>query len=164
IAHGVVDWQLVAANRATIPYIAAHHRAMQLYSDGNLHEALVEWRAHPTAVVNSRELVMLAESFADEGNAAAEPYIESLRKREPAAAGRARWRYRQHRLDDSVAALRRALIAMRRDPWENVETMGRALDLARSLAVVRAYAPGLIDAMSQPFAAGQWEDVRRWYL
>ncbi len=176
IAHGAVDWTLVAANRATIAYLKKssvgsddereRHRATTEYADGHLHEALAIWHARPWTPVNSAELVMLAECFADEGNEAALPYLAQLRRWEPADADfiLARLRVREHRVSEAAAALRQAFLTMRHDPWETSDTMGRSLDIARNLSGVRTFAPMLLDSLSQPFAAGQWEDVRRWYL
>jgi spermidine synthase len=177
IARGSVDWKLVNANRATIPYLKtlpgqssdedqARHRAALHYSDRRLAQALAEWRAHSWPPVNTRELMMLAESLAEAGSGSAAAYAEQLRPYGPADADfvLARLRYRQQRIPEAAAALQRAFLTMRQHPWETVDAMGRALDLARNLARTRQLAPPLIDALSKPFAAGQWEDVRVWYL
>jgi hypothetical protein len=177
IARGSVAWELVAANRATIPYVRSlpfgstdeeksRHRAALLYADGHLAEALAEWRSHPWTPVNSAELTMIAECLADAGSDDAAVYAEQLRRWEPADADfvLGRMRYRQNRPSEATAALRKAFLTMRTDPWETPDTMGRSLDLARNLNGVRAFAPLLIGSLSRPFAAGQWEDARRWYL
>jgi hypothetical protein len=172
-----VAWNLVGINRASIPYLKnlpagttneeqAHHRAALAFDEGHLSQALAEWRSHTWPPVNSGELTMLAESLADAGSEAAAPYAEQLRRWEPADADFVigRLRLRQNRLSEAATALQRGLLTMRHDPWETSDTMGRALDDARHLSTQRAFSPMFIDAFSKPFAAGQWEDVRRWYL
>jgi spermidine synthase/MFS family permease len=176
VARGAVAWNLVASNRATTPYIKtlppgtteedlARHRAALHYSEGRLTQALAEWRAHTWPPVNTAELVMLAESLADGGSDAALAYAEQLRPFQPADADFviARLRYRQGRFDLSAAALQKAFATMQRNPWETVDAMGRSLDVARNLARIRQLTPAVIESLSHPFAAGQWEDVRKWY-
>ena len=177
IARGAIDWSLVTANRATISYLKdlpggtsdgdlARHRAALRYAEGHLPEALAEWRAHPWPPANTAELMMLAESLADAGSESGAAYAEQLRPFQPADADfvLARLRYRQHRIPESAAALRRGFLTMRHHPWETVDAMGRSLDVARNLMRSRELAPAMIDSLSQPFAAGQWEDIRVWYL
>ena len=110
--------------------------------------------------------MMLAESLADAGSESAAAYAEQLRPFAPADADfvLARLRYRQQRIPECASALRRALLTMRRNPWETVDALGRTLDVARNLTRDRRLVPAIIDALSQPYAAGQWEDIRRWYL
>ena len=177
ISKGAVDWNQAGANRATISYLKAlppgasdeelaRHRLIRLYGDGELVQVLGDWRAHPRPPVNTAELMMIAESLADAGSESAAAYAEQLRPFEPADADfvLARLRFRQHRIPESAAALRRAFLTMRTHPWETVDAMGRSLDVARNLTRDRKLVPAIIDALSQPFAAGQWEDIRRWYL
>jgi hypothetical protein len=174
---GSVVWDNVTANRASTSYVIAfaprptdtdiaRHRAAVTYDMGNLTATLAEWRAHSWPPANSDELMMIADSLADGGSEVAATYAEQLRAWEPVDADLvlARLRWRQSRLDEAVTVLHRAFIAARRDPWMTSDAMGRALDLAVQLAATHKYTPMLIDALSQPFAAGQWEDARRWYL
>jgi hypothetical protein len=110
--------------------------------------------------------MMLAESNADAGVETAAAYAEQLRAAEPTDADLVlgRLRFQQHRPADAAAMLERALLNARHDPWATIDAMGRSLDLVRALATVRALSPALTDALARPFAAGLWEDARRWYL
>jgi hypothetical protein len=136
------------------------------YFEGRLPGALAAWRVHPMPPVNSGELMMLAESTADAGIESAAMYAERLRAAEPTDADLVlgRLRFQQHRPADAAAMLERSLRNARHDPWATMDAMGRSLDLVRALATVRALSPALTDSLSQPFAAGLWDDARRWYL
>jgi len=77
-----------------------------------------------------------------------------------------RLRLRQGRLPEAAALLERALLRYRTHPWPTVGLMERALESATSIASVdptKQLPRRLFDAMAQPFAAGQWEDSRRYY-
>jgi hypothetical protein len=76
----------------------------------------------------------------------------------------ARARCRQRRFPEAAEALHRGFVAARRNPWGTNEVMGRSLDIARDLSAMRTYEPMMADALAKPFAAGQWDDVRRFYL
>jgi spermidine synthase len=177
IAQGTVAWNDVVSNRATTPYMSAisqqpgqqdlaRHRAAIAYDNGNLAAVLAEWRSHPWPLVNSGELVMLADSLADSGSEAAAAYAEQLWRWEPVDADLVlcRLRFHQQRYDEAAALLHRAFVAARSNPWPTVTLFGRTTDIATQLSKTHKYTPMLIDAFSQPFAAGQWKDVRLWYL
>jgi hypothetical protein len=134
--------------------------------EGRLPGVLAAWRLHPMPPVNSGELMMLAESFADAGNESAVTYAEQLRHAEPTDADLVlgRLRFQQHRPAEAAVMLERALRNARHDPWATMDAMGRSLDLVRALATVRALSPALTESLAQPFAAGLWNDARRWYL
>lgn len=174
--RGQVLWNIVAANRATIPYLNAldahpsdedfaRHRSAIAYDGGNLSNALGEWRARPWRPVNSRELLMIAESLAEGASDSAAAYAEQLRVWEPVDADLvlARMQLRKGNTNEAAALLHRAYVTARRDPWANVNAFGRSLDLAMTIGKTHPHTALMIDALSQPFAAGQWEDVRRWY-
>ena len=112
--------------------------------------------------VNSGEAALVAEALADAGDQRAEPLVKQLSTTE-ADAILAKLRYRQSRLNESAALLRQAFLACRRDAWPSQDLIGRSLDLASNLAHMRAYAGPLYDALEQPFAAGQWNDIRKYY-
>jgi spermidine synthase len=172
--RGTFDWNVWASNRATIPYInalaqsptpadQARHRAAVQYENGALAQALAEWRAHTWPPVNTRELVMLAESLADGGSNAAVAYAEQLRPWEPtdADAVLARLQIRQQKVDQAATSLERVFVNSRRDPWPTVALIGRSLDLATGLSKNHAYSQRMFRALEKPFAAGQWEDMRK---
>jgi spermidine synthase len=163
-----IDWQRFAAERATIPWLSdggVRHKAAADYDDGHLVDVVNAWRAHRWTPVNSGELVELGESFADAGDDLATTFAEQLRPLRPidADAIEARLQFRRGNHAASAALLRRAFTASRRDPWPSVDLAGRALDIATILANQRAYAAPMFQALAQPFAAGQWNDVRRQY-
>ncbi|HUJ15154.1 MAG TPA: fused MFS/spermidine synthase [Thermoanaerobaculia bacterium] len=174
-AHGVFNWQAWAANRASLSYVdelvsppseddRARHRVAVAFDNGELAQVAAEWRAHPFPAANSNELLAIAESLADSGSEAAAAYAEQLRAWEPidADAVLARLRYRERRLDEATALLERVFAACRNDPWAAVDTIGRSLDLAVTIANTHAYAARLFHALDVPFAAGQWEDARKY--
>jgi spermidine synthase len=173
LLRGSVDWNVVNAHRASITYvnqvpdnpspeIQARHRAAMAFDDGNLTGVVNEWRAHPFPPLNTGELTMIAEALAEAGSGSAEGYANQLRPWRPADADFivARMCFRQHRLAESAGALVRAFVAARRTPWTTQRTMERGLGLAMQVANTRAYAAPLFNAMSMPFAGGQWNDLR----
>lgn len=176
LVRGGIDWKAWAANRATIPSVnaltaspsaedQARHRAALHYEKDALGQALAEWRAHSWPPVNTGELVMLAESLADAGSEVAAAYAEQLRpwQATDADAVLALLRLRQGKPDAAAALLERVFIRCRTDPWPTVDVIGRSLDLALNLSKTHAYAVRMFNALEKPFAAGQWEDTRRFY-
>jgi hypothetical protein len=58
----------------------------------------------------------------------------------------------------------RAFDEYRRDPWADTTTMGRLFDAAGAISHRNhAMAVAAYKAFDQPFAAGQWDDARRYY-
>jgi len=108
----------------------------------------------------------LAETLAGSIDEQGLPYIESLRHVQPIEgdALMARLQEAQSRPAEAAAYLQRALVAYRTNPWPSPSLMGRALDSTPFVVRAdRATAPILYDALSSPFAAGQWNDARRVY-
>jgi spermidine synthase len=172
--RGTIDWSVWASNRATISHInaltasstaedQARHRATSHYDKGELAQALAEWRAHSWPPVNTSELVMLGESLADAGSGAAAGYAEQLRpwQATDADAVLARLQFRQGKIDQSAAMLERVFLRSRTDPWPTVDVIGRSLDLALIVGRNHAYATRMFQALEKPFAAGQWEETRK---
>ncbi len=174
--RGSFNWNAWAANRAAVPYVnavvqsasaedQARHRAAAQYNKGTLGTVVTEWRTHPWPPVNSDELVMLAESLADSSSDAAGAYAEQLRPWEPtdADAVLARLRFRQGKIDEAAALLERVFMSCRVDAWPTTDLMGRSFELALSVAKSHAYSGRMLRALDKPFAAGQWEDNRKFY-
>jgi hypothetical protein len=161
-----VDWNRVADERATIPWVNSagpRHQAALDYENGHLMDVVNAWRAAPWSPVNSGELVELGESLADAGDDAAAAFAEQLRPLRPidADAIEARLQFRRNHHAASAALLQRVFVAARHEPWASVDLLGRSLDVAVILSKQRPYAAPLFRALEQPFAAGQWNDVRR---
>jgi spermidine synthase/MFS family permease len=161
-----IDWNRFDAERATISWLNApgeRHKAAVDYENGHLWDVVNAWRLHPWMPVNSGELAVLGESLADAGDNLAIVFAEQLRPLRPidADAIEARLQFRRNNHAASSALLQRAFAGMRHNPWPTVDLAGRSLDIAVLLAQQRAYAAPLFHALDQPFAAGQWNDVRR---
>ncbi|HLJ73073.1 MAG TPA: fused MFS/spermidine synthase, partial [Thermoanaerobaculia bacterium] len=170
MTRGAFDWNAWAANRASISYVDAlvapqrsedrvHHESAEAYSSGQLSNVNTE----SIQPANSGDLVMIGEALADSGNEAAADYAHQLRAYEPtdADAVLARLRYQQKKFDEAASLLESTFITSRRDPWANVDTIGRSLDLAVALSNQHHYAARMLHALDRTFAAGQWEDARR---
>ncbi|HYS53763.1 MAG TPA: fused MFS/spermidine synthase [Thermoanaerobaculia bacterium] len=173
---GSIDWDVWASNRATIHHInvlakvsaeidQARHRAVVEYHNGNLARVLAEWRAHSWPPVNSGELMMLAESLADGGSGAAAAYADQLRPWQATDADMvlARLQFRQGKIDQAAASLERVFLRSRTDPWPTSAAFDRSLDLAVLIAKNHLYAQRMFRALEKPFAAGQWNDTRKFF-
>jgi hypothetical protein len=161
-----IDWDRFYAERAAISWLNApgeHHKAAVDYENGRLWDVVNAWRLERWAPVNSGELALLGESLADAGDSQAMVFAEQLRPLRPidADAIEARLQFRRNNHAASSALLQRAFVGMRHNPWPTVDLAGRSLDIAVLLAQQHAYAAPLFQALEQPFAAGQWNDVRR---
>ena len=174
---GPVDWKAVELNKWIEPALRLplgerdqavidRYEFTRLYEEENLSGALLRWRIRSWEPLNSMEVSRLAEVFAEEGDEAAVPLAERLRVLQPteSEAILARLRLKQRRHAESADHLERAFIRYRSDAWPTVVAMGRALSTAVSLAQEdRALGERIYNAMSRPFAAGQWENSRRLY-
>ncbi|PYQ51662.1 MAG: spermidine synthase, partial [Acidobacteria bacterium] len=173
---GAPDWNAWASNRATIHHInglpkgstaidQARHRAAVEYENANLSRVLAEWRAHSWPPVNTGELIMVAESLADGDSGAAEAYAEQLRPWQPtdADAVLARLQFRLGKIDQAAASLERVFVRSRTDPWATPGAVSRSLDLSLLIAKNHLYASRMFHALEKPFAAGQWNDTRKFF-
>ena len=174
VVHGAINWETWAANRASIPYLdalvtpaspddRARHATAEAFDKGELGQAAAEWRGHSFPPVNTYELLTIAEALADTGSEAAAAYAEQLRPWEPtdADAVLARLRFREGKPDEALALLERVFIGSRTDAWASVDTIGRSLDLAMTIGTKQSYAVRLYQSLEKPFAAGQWEEARK---
>ena len=177
VVRGSVDWSAVGANRSSIEWVNAvpanpsqddlsRHRVATKYRESSLTGVWAEWHTRRWQPVNSGELAIVGEAVADTGSEDAVALAERLRPWQPVEADAilARLRMRQGRVADAVPLLERAFMGCRRDPWPTVDLIGRALDLALNAAREHRYAIPLFNALSRPFAAGQWNDIRQFYL
>ena len=168
--QGVVDWARVDDERLSMfsvydeslpadarasPEARRRPTAHLLYLTGRRREAAREFLAQPRAPSGPFEHALVAEGLADDGDVAALPHIEAVALEHPIEAEvvRARLFLRQARYEDAMAALERALVAYRSDPWPAPRIMGGALDLAEELAHVRPeMAPRVFAALDAPFS------------
>jgi len=169
-----------------------HHEFIKAWDDANLVEARSHWRAKSPLVpsgktadpwrsawlnittatnasepANSYELAAVADALSDGGDSDAERYAESLRRFNAieADATIARLRLRQNRLAEAADAIERSLTAYRANPWPVPEVMERALETAVFIARDdKQYGPRMYALLEHPFAAGQWNDLRLFYL
>lgn len=170
LVRGDVNWEAVADERASqrLPSPdTPRRRFAELYARDNLRQAGALFRAQPWGIVDSRELAHVAEALADNGDDAAIALAETHRAQEPIEADAilARLFVRKGRHGDAAAALERAFLAYRRNPWPLLEVTRHALDTAAEVvAADRSYAPRLFAALEKPFAnllRNEWRLQRR---
>jgi spermidine synthase len=162
--RGAINWGLVEVNRSA--FIASDNKRSafaQAYEQNNYARAFEIWRREPWSPANSHELMTFAFVFADAGDARAEQYASALRYFQPleADAVLARLRLRQKRNREGADLLLRAYTGYRTNPWPMPSIMRNSLQTAMMLADDPAAAPIAFEALSKPFAAGQWEDGRQ---
>jgi spermidine synthase len=168
--QGALDWTRVEDERRSMfsiydervpvewgapPEVRQHAAAHWHYLSGRRDDAVRALLAQPRPPSGPFELGLVAEGLADRGDAAALPYIEAVAAEHPIAADvvRARLFFRQDRHDESLAALQRALVAYRSDPWPAPRIMGGALGLAEDLVSRRPdLAPAVFALLDAPFS------------
>ncbi|HSP33033.1 MAG TPA: hypothetical protein VLU46_01825, partial [Thermoanaerobaculia bacterium] len=148
------------------PDLVAHSEFAKLYDQSRFADALALADRTHFAPVNSIELARLAELMASAGREEAAALAEKLRPLEATEADAivAKLRLRQGRDAEAMAALERAFIRYRSDPWPDSDIMGHALDTA--LTLVRSdkrFAPRVYELLSVPFTTGQWTDAEKIY-
>jgi spermidine synthase len=160
--RGAVDWSLVAASRASIPYLpSADPRNVfaRIYAAGEFGNAAASWEETRWTPATSRQLATLAHALAMNGDERALAMSAELRADQPAEADAIEGilRMRQQRGSEAAPLLARALHRYRDDPWPLSGVMESALSIAPELADHER----IVDALSQPYAAYQLEEVRR---
>ncbi|MDB4971405.1 MAG: Spermidine synthase [Myxococcales bacterium] len=178
LEHGALDWKkvgdrmgsmLVADWRAPLTLAEAspeqRHRAAALdkWEDGSFTEALAEWRAQPDDPSDSLTMAAFAESLAEAGDAAAEPWIAKLRPMHDTEADvyLARLRLRQGRVADATNALDSAFVRAGKDPWFLPVVLERGVDLAVEIAKRdKPAGERLYQRLRQPFAVAIKNDAR----
>jgi spermidine synthase len=162
--RGNIDWAAVDGNAAMVFNDNTPRAALaDAYEKRQFARAYQIWAANPWPPLNSHELVAIAFSLAEAGDARAEGLIARLRNWQPleAEAITARLRMRQGRLKEAAGHLLRAYSGYRNNPWPLPHLMRDSLDTALLLANDAQAAPIVFEALSKPFAAGQWNDGRQ---
>jgi spermidine synthase len=167
--RGALDWARVEDERLTMysihdepstewritPEMRQRGAIHAKYLTGRRAEAareLLEERRPPSGPF---EVGLIAEGLADAGDAAALPYIEAVATEHPLQGEvvRARLLARQGRHDEAMAALERAYVAYRSDPWPAPRIMRGSLQVAEDLAHKRPdLAPRVFAALDAPFS------------
>ena len=164
--RGHVDWELVDANRASLPYLPSDDpRSVfgRVYAAGEFGNAASLWNESRWEPATSRQLATVAHVLAVTGDEGALAFAERLRARQPAEADAIAGllRMSQGRTGEAAPLLARALERYRNDPWPLSGVMESALAAANELAADPAHGEAMIDALSQPYAAYQLEEARR---
>jgi spermidine synthase len=166
--RGEVDWDRVEDERVLMsglyrmpgqlagrtPRAAQLARALVLVEEGNARGAAAAWPglAEPRGLL---ETGYAAEILAATGSPEAERQVAQLAPLVPAEASalEAVLRLSQGKADEAAAALERALVQYRSDPWPQVRVMTRALQLSRELAARGPpdRAARLAAALEEPF-------------
>ncbi|MFL6246346.1 MAG: fused MFS/spermidine synthase [Thermoanaerobaculia bacterium] len=159
--RGAVDWNLVAANRASIAYLPsgdARNEFARIYAASEFGSAAAAWQAAPWTPANSRQLAAVAHVLALVGDERAEEFARQLAAWEPVEADAivGMLRYRQGRAAEAAELIERALIGYRKDPWPMRGIMESTLTIAAAMPE-----PRILEALSAPYAAYQLEEVRR---
>jgi spermidine synthase len=160
--RGDVDWSLVEASRASIAYLPSsdpRNVFARIYAAGEFGNAAASWEQEQWPPTTSRQLATLAHALAMLGDERALALAERLRASEAGEADAIEGilRLRQRRAADAAPLIVRALERYRTDPWPLTGVMESAISIAPELAG----SDGVLDALSQPYAAYQLEEVRR---
>lgn len=134
------------------------------FLDGRPDAALGAWRTEPWRPQGPVEVVAVADALAFGGEEPALlPLLAELARFSPveADATLARLRWRQRRYPESAAALEKAFVAYRSDPWPMMLVMKSALAVAVDVASKdTSQAARLYDALAAPFSARVLEEDR----
>ncbi len=179
IGRGEVDWTRVVEGRLSnlsqpeAQLLAPEQRtralALAAYKQGNLAEALQRWHSQSSEPVTLPELRLVAECFANEGNAAAESYLYSLGKIAPAEAAAigSELFFRQGKFEAAETSLRKFLRAAHDDPWPEQNIIRRTLWRAPALAAVDPsgqVARSFYELLKTPLSIWNCESDRRLIL
>ena len=164
--RGAIDWDLVAANRASLAYLPSgdvRNEFARMYGASEFGTAAAAWKAAPWTPANSLQLASVAHVLALAGDDRAEAYAEQLRAWQPVEADAIAGilRHRQGRAGEALDLIATSLIRYREDPWPLRGVMESTLTIAAAIAADPQHAPRMLDALSVPYAAYQLEEVRR---
>ncbi len=143
--------------------LEARVRARQTYSAGNLAPAAALWNTQTRPARAPFDLVMLAETLAENGNPLATEVAEEVRSFSipMAEAALARFAYRRGDRAGATEHLLRSFAAARQDPWVYLPMFTRTLQLAAAFGKEDTAAGQRLYAdLGTPFAAGLSDEVR----
>jgi spermidine synthase len=129
----------------------------------NMRRAASEWRAQPREPRGSLETAFLGLALADSGDVAALPYIEQMRAYEPVEADvvLGRLLLRQGRTEEAWAAMERAYLRYRTDPWPLTSIMLGSLDVVEEVIVQEPKLAGRIwSTLREPFVMRLCDEAR----
>ena len=172
VSEGEVDWPRVdearlsmylSLNRAEqfIATFSTQQRiraaAFASYMQGDLPDALRQWRTQAEEPKTLSELALLSECLADQGEEGALPYISRLADVLPADAEaiRAAFWWRERRGNDATEGLDRFFHALLENPWPEHELIKRSLLRASEIASAdpsKRASLTLYDALRAPFS------------
>jgi spermidine synthase len=135
------------------------------YMEGGFADSWTIWMAQEKPPSTPLEMINVAETLAERGDANAMQFIDALRADFPVESDTllARLLWRQGRRAEGVAALVRAFEQCRTNPWPLPLVMRRALRLANEMSQTDrgALARQLETALAQPFAVELFRELRR---
>ena len=139
------------------PEMVARSDTSTAFMRQNYKQILGAWTSQKLGPEDPIEALTFADAEAEQASDNALLLLPMVRSAEPLEADIviARLRWKQGRLDEAAAALERAFLAARHDPWPIRETMSRALEMASAIASqdpTRRIARRFYDLLSQPFS------------
>jgi len=174
--RGAIDWNIVALHQASDvsaptprnppPSFAERRELAHAWDQSNFAKVRTIWRQTRFPPVGTEELRAIAVSLADDGDELAASAAERLRpwNDTEAEAILGQLRAKQNRLDEAAPHVLRAFDQFHRDAWADTTTMGRTFDAASAVSHQnRAMSVAVYKAFDQKFAAGQWDDARRFF-
>jgi spermidine synthase len=138
--------------------------ALLAWTNGRHDVARELWAQQPAAPRSLIERTVMADALADGGDEAALPLIESIARERPIDADliRARLALTTSDVETATAALERAFLALRSDPWVDPFLLRSSFAMAASLALeVPRVADRLERALAESFAVHRGDDQRR---
>jgi spermidine synthase len=140
--------------------------AQARYVEGSYADVWTIWQSLNNTVESPLEALTLAEALAERGDPNALTLIDRLQTFAPIEADllRGRMLWRQGKSAEAAAAMQRAFVAYRTNPWPLPIVMRRslmfAIEIASDQRFAQASAP-IIDGLSQPFAVEMFEELRK---
>jgi spermidine synthase len=163
---GNIDWNAVAANRASIWWLPSpdpRHAFVTAYNAQDFGSAFTQYRQRPWEPVNTLQTAMVAQVLALGADPSAERHIEALRQWQPIEAdailGILRWR--QNRFPESAQLLQSAFHRYRENPWPLSRVMDSGITALLQMSRLKSIGPIVLDSLSQRFAAYQLDEARR---